>query len=98
MRRARHLGPFLLSLLAALPASSADAASWSAPASVSSNGDVGFALAAGADGTAALAWQQNGVQVSVRRPGHGWSAPRRIAGARNLTGRPSLAVTGRGEV
>ena len=91
--------PILVMMLFALPGARADAASWSSPTTIAANGDVQFDLAMGADGTAAVAYSDaRGVQVAVRRAGHGWSSPRLVSGGRFTTTRPSVSVTGSGEV
>ena len=41
------------------------AAAWHPPTTITRAGDVGFDLAMGADGTAALAWSRDGVRVAV---------------------------------
>ncbi|HEY3188007.1 MAG TPA: hypothetical protein VGJ70_11065, partial [Solirubrobacteraceae bacterium] len=84
--------------LALVGAPVAGAASWTAPAQISSAGDVQFDLAMGTDGTAAVAWVRNGVQVAIKRPGRPWSAPRRVSDGRFGVARPAVTVTGRGEV
>ena len=94
--------PILVLMLFALPGARADAASWSSPTTITTNttnGVVQFDLAMGADGTAAVAYADDrGVQVAVRRPGHGWSSPRLVSGGRFTATRPSVSVTGSGEV
>jgi hypothetical protein len=76
----------------------ATAAAWTTPALVTQRADVQFDLAVGADGTAAAAWQADGVRVAVKRLGRPWSSPRLVSDGRRLTGRPAVTVTGRGEV
>ncbi len=84
--------------LAAMPAS-APAATWTAPATISSNALVGFDLAMGADGTAALAFvDDTGVRVAVRRPGSSWSAAQRVSDGRYGVSGVAVAVDGRGDV
>ena len=91
--------PILVALLFALPGAQAQAASWSSPTTITGSGDVQFDLAMGADGTAAVAYANaRGVQVAVRRAGHGWSSPRLVSDGRFTVARPSVAVTGKGEV
>ena len=91
--------PIFVMMLLALPGARADAASWSSPTTITTNGGVQLDLAMGADGTAAVAYSDTrGVQVAVRRAGHGWSSPRLVSGGRFTTTRPSVSVTGSGEV
>ena len=91
--------PVLVAMLFALPGARADAASWSSPTTITPRGAVQLDLAMGADGTAAVAYSDaRGVQVAVRRAGHGWSSPRLVSGGRFTTTRPSVSVTGSGEV
>jgi hypothetical protein len=91
--------PILVLMLFALPGERADAASWSSPSTITKSGAVQLNLAMGADGTAAVAYSDaRGVQVAVRRAGHGWSSPHLVSGGRFTTTRPSVSVTGSGEV
>jgi hypothetical protein len=91
--------PILVLMLFTLPGARADAASWSSPSTIATSGAVGFDLAMGADGTAAVAYADaRGVQVAVRRAGHGWSSPRLVSGGRFTATGPSVSVTGSGEV
>ena len=73
-------------------------AAWTPSATITTRGAVQFDLAMGADGTAALAWVDGGVRVSVKRPGRAWSAARRLSDGRSLVTGPTLAVDGHGDV
>jgi hypothetical protein len=96
--------PLLLSisalcLLAACGPPAAGAASWSTPARVTSSADVQFDFAVAPDGRAAAAWVSGAyVRVAVRPPGGAWGASTRISSGRNSVNRPTVTVTGRGEV
>lgn len=85
-------------IAAAVVAAPAGAASWTATTTVAPTADPQFALAMGSDGTAAVVYSRGGIQVAVKRPGHPWSAPRRVDQGDFATSRPAVAVTGRGEV
>ena len=81
-----------------LPAS-AGAATWGTPTTVASSAGVGFHLAMGADGTAALTWASGGaVRAAVKRPGRPWGSPVRVSDGRFMVGGSAVAVSGRGEV
>ncbi len=87
-----------LFVAATLPAS-AGAATWTTPTTVASSADVGFQLAMGADGTAALTWASGGaVRAAVKRPGKPWGSSVRVSDGRFAVARPAVAVSGRGEV
>ena len=94
----RPLLALIPALIAVLVASPAGAASWTATTTIAQAGDPQFALAMGSDGTAAVVYARGGIQVAVKRPGHPWSAPRRVDQGDFATARPAIAVTGRGEV
>lgn len=88
----------VLAAAAAIAPASACAAGWATPRTITSSGSVQLDLAMGADGTAALVYVDDGVRVSIRRPGHGWSTPRRISDGRfGVTG-PAVTVDGHGDV
>ncbi len=81
-----------------LPAS-AGAATWGTPTTVASSAGVGFQLAMGADGTAALTWASGGaVRAAVKRPGRPWGSPVRVSDGRFMVAGSAVAVSGRGEV
>ncbi len=86
-----------IALLAAAPAAAAD---WGPVHVLTGNGEVGFDLAMGADGTAALSYSEGGrwIRVAVKRPGHRWGTPVRVNDGRFGVWRTSVAVDGEGRV
>ncbi len=95
MPRMLALIPLLIAVVLSAPAG---AATWTATSTIAPAADTQFALSMGADGTAAVVYARDGIQVAVKRPGHAWSAPRRVDQGGFQTTRPAIAVTGRGEV
>jgi hypothetical protein len=91
-------GLCLAAAVAAAPARAADP--WSAPAPVPGSSGAGFPydVAAAADGAAAVAYIQDGIRVTVRRPGGDWTAPRKVSTGHTGVASPDVEIDRRGEI
>jgi hypothetical protein len=99
MRAIRILaGLCLAAACVVAPARAADP--WSAPAPVPGSSGAGFPydVAAAGDGTAAVAYIQDGIRVAVRRPGGDWTRPRKVSSGRTGVASPDVEIDRRGEI
>jgi hypothetical protein len=90
-----------LCLAAAVVTAPARAANpWSAPAPVPGSSGAGFPydVAATRDGTAAVAYIQDGIRVTVRRPGGDWTRPRKVSRGHTGVASPDVEIDRRGEI